>query len=230
MQLFCFPYAGGSVPAFRSWGERLPDIEVWIAHLPGRGSRIREDAFTRMLPLVQALTRCLPQTSGRPQPFAFFGHSLGARLGFEVARTLRRQNRPLPVQLLISACPAPQVPPENPSIHAWPKAAFLAELQRRSGLPTEVTSVQELLDLLLPMLRADFAVFETAVYQREAPLDCSISVFGGHDDPVVSQEALLAWEEQTTGSFQATILPGDHFFMKTAEAQLLQHIGRLLAP
>ena len=187
-----------------------------------------------MLPLVQALARHLPQEGGRPwtdgseRPFAFFGHSLGARLAFELARSLRRQKRALPMHLMVSACSAPQLPPANPPIHTWPRTAFLAELQRRNGLAAEVAAEPELVDLLLPMLRADFAVYETAVYQREPPLACPITAFGGQEDPLVSSAGLGAWAEQTTAPFQLSLFAGDHFFLKTAETQLLKQIGQIL--
>jgi medium-chain acyl-[acyl-carrier-protein] hydrolase len=223
MRLYCFPYAGGGVPVFRGWPDGLAaGVEVWAAHLPGRGSRSQEAPMTQMLPLVQALARQLPLDS-RQRPFAFFGHSLGARLGFELVHSLRRQGRPLPAHLFVSACAAPQLPLRWP-IHMLPKDAFLAELQRRNGIPQAVLAQPELLDLLLPTLRADFMVLETAVYRSEPALDCAITAFGGLEDPIVSREALQGWGEQTNGPFKTTFFAGDHFFLRTAEGQLLQAI------
>ena len=223
MRLYCFPYAGGGVPVFRGWPDGLSaGIEVWAAHLPGRGSRSREAPMTQMLPLVQALARQLPLDS-RERPFAFFGHSLGARVGFELVRSLRRQGRSLPAHLFVSACAAPQQPLGRP-LHMLPKAAFLAELQRRNGIPPAVLAQPELLDLLLPLLRADLMVLETAVYHNEPPLDCAITAFGGLEDPIVSREALEGWGEQTSGPFKTIFFAGDHFFLRTAEGQLMQAI------
>jgi len=226
--LYCFPYAGGGVPVFRTWTAGLVDVEVWVAQLPGRGSRFREEPLTAMLPLVQALARQHP-AHGDERPFAFFGHSLGARLSFELARSLRRQGKPQPAQLFVSACPAPQSPHERP-IHTLPKAAFLAELERRNGIPEAVLAEPELLDLLLPLLRADLTVYETAVYSSEPPLELPITAFGGAEDPIVSREALQAWGEQTTGPFQTSFFAGGHFYLRTAEAQLLQAVEMALAP
>ena len=237
IRLYCFPYAGGGVPVFRTWPEGLPGVEVWVAQLPGRGSRFGEEPLTSMLALVQALGRGLPVHSDeRPfaqgaENFGFFGHSLGARVSFELARSLRRQGKSLPGHLFVSACPAPQrsVPHGRP-IHTLPKAAFLAELKRRNGIPAEVLAQPELLDLLLPMLRADFTVNETAVYSSEPPLECPITAFGGIEDPLVSREALASWEEQAAGPFQISFFAGDHFFLRTAETQLLQAVEMALSP
>jgi len=227
MRLYCFPYAGGGVPVFRGWTEGLvAGVEVWAAHLPGRGSRSREAPLTQMLPLIQALARQFPLDSGE-RPFAFFGHSMGARVGFELVRSLRRQGRPLPAHLFVSACAAPQLPLGR-AIHMLPKDVLLAELQRRKGIPQAVLAQPELLDLLLPLLRADLRVVETVVYHSEPALDCAITAFGGLEDPIVSREALEGWGEQTSGPFKTAFIAGDHFFLRTAEGQLLQAIAGAL--
>ena len=206
-----------------------------MVRLPGRESRLREEAFSSMLPLVQGLARHFPEGDAETgaksggRPFAFFGHSLGARLSFELTLTLRRQLKPLPVHLLVSACSAPQLRLSTRPIHALPKTAFLAELEQRNGTPAAVFAHPELMDLLLPMLRADFTVYETAVYRSEAPLPLPISAFGGREDPLVSSAALEAWSEQTTETFEVTYFAGDHFFLRTAEKELLPAIGRLLS-
>ena len=235
IRLFCFPYAGGGIPVFRSWPEGLPGVEVWVAQLPGRGSRFGDEPLTSMLTLVQALARHLPP-DGDERPFAFFGHSLGARIAFVLARSLRHQGKRLPDHLFVSGCPAPQLPHGQP-LHTLPKAAFLAELERRAGIPREVRAeaevfgtLPELLDLLLPMVRADLTVYETAVYSSEPPLACPITAFGGVDDPLVNQEELAAWREQAAGPFQISFFAGDHFFLRTAEMELLQAVGMALAP
>jgi medium-chain acyl-[acyl-carrier-protein] hydrolase len=226
IRLFCFPYAGGGIPAFRSWSERLPEVEIWVANLPGRGSRFAEKPLTSMFALVQILAGQPPLNDSRP--FAFFGHSMGARIAFELARALRRQRQTLPACLLLSACPAPQLPPRAP-VHALPQKAFLAELKRRNGIPAAVLAEPELLDLLLPMVRADLTLYETAVYEEEPPLDCPITTFGGREDPIVPSPALSAWSAQTTGPFQQILLPGDHFFLRTAEGPLLHAIRTALS-
>ena len=225
VRLFCFPYAGGGVPVFRSWPQALPDIEIWIANLPGRGSRFSEGLLTSMPDLVEALARHLPLSDGRP--FAFLGHSMGARVAFELARVLRRRRRTLPAHLFVAACPAPQLPPRPPA-HNLPPDAFLAELQRRGGIPDEILSEPKLLHLLLPIVRADLMLYETAVYRDEPPLICPITALSGQEDPIVSSESLSAWSVQTSGAFQQMILPGDHFFLHPAPAQLFRAIQTTL--
>ena len=229
IRLFCFPYAGGGASVFYTWSEVLPPtIEVCSVRLPGRENRIREAPFTRMEPLVQALAQALIPYLDKP--FAFFGHSLGALVSFEVARQLRKTSGLLPVQLFVSGCGASQVLDSYPPIHALPDAEFIKELHLLNGLPKEALGYPELIELMLPTLRADFAVYETYAYSIESPLDCPVSAFGGLQDGRVPRDALAAWREQTSASFKLQMFPGDHFFLHTAQAFLLQTIACKLQP
>ncbi len=227
LRLFCFPYAGGGASTFRTWADDLPaDIEVCPVQLPGRENRVREQLFTQLLPLVETLASALRPSLNTP--FAFFGHSMGALISFELARQLRRQGAPEPIHLFVSSRPAPQLPDLEP-IHQLPEAAFVTELwSRYNGLPEVLLHNSELMKLFLPVLQADFAIFETYVYTTEASLDCPISAFGGLQDSTVSQEDLLAWRHQTCKSFTLQMFSGDHFFLQDARTLLLQTVGEEL--
>lgn len=220
VRLFCFPYAGGAASIFRSWSSKLPPtVEVCPVHLPGRAHRIAEPAYVSLPPLVEAVARALAPHLDRP--FAFFGHSMGALIGFELARHLRGRGGPQPEHLFVSACRAPQIPRTQPPTYQLPEAEFVEELQRLNGTPREVFGHPELLKLMLPILRADFAVCQTYEYVPAPPLDCAIAAFGGLDDPDISAEDIRAWGAQTVNRFGARMLPGDHFFLHTAEWMLL---------
>ncbi len=228
LRLFCLPYAGGGLPAFRGWADGLPPaIEVWPAQLPGRGARINEPPFTRMELLVEWLAGEIIPLLDRPS--VFFGHSLGALAAFELARELRRAGQPEPVHLFLSGCGAPHLPSTRPPIHALPQDEFLAELRRLNGTPASLLENDELMRLLLPALRADFAVRETYQYRPEPPLDCPLSAFGGSQDARVSREALEGWREHTTGAFSLRMFAGDHFFAFTAARPVLEAIAEGLA-
>ncbi|MBC6477559.1 MAG: thioesterase [Hormoscilla sp. GM7CHS1pb] len=234
LRLFCFPYAGGSAGVFRSWPDSLPPtVEVCAVELPGRGTRIKDAPFTRMEPLVEAIALALlPELD---KPFAFFGHSMGALVSFELARLLRRSqagarergDRQLS-HLSISGRSAPQIPDPEPPIHALPEAEFVEKLRCYNGTPSEVLANPELMQLFLPILRADFELIETYVYKNEPAFDFPITAFGGLSDFKASREDLSAWDRHTTAAFDLRMLPGDHFFLHSNEALLLQSITRQL--
>ncbi|HHP7244069.1 MAG TPA: thioesterase II family protein [Elainellaceae cyanobacterium] len=227
LRLFCFPYAGGSAFTFRGWADQLPaTVELCPIELPGRGLRMRENPFTRMLPLVRAIAPfLLPYLD---KPFAFFGHSMGALVSFELARLLRRTYGRNPSHLFVSGRRAPQVPDLDPPIHTLPNSEFLQELSRLNGTPEAVLQNHELMQLLMPTLRADFAVLETYAYIPELTLDCPITAFGGLHDPEVCCKILEAWREQTCTAFSLEMFPGDHFFLHTAQSLLMQSLSQTL--
>jgi medium-chain acyl-[acyl-carrier-protein] hydrolase len=225
-RLFCFPYSGAGASIFRTWAAPLaPHIEVVAVQLPGRETRRKEPLFANLPALIEALTPALLPYLDRP--FAFFGHSVGALISFEMARQLRRVGHSPPVQLIVSSRPAPQLPAATPPIHHLPDADFLAALQRYSGTPAIVLENADVMNVFMPILRADLAMNETHVYQPEAPFEFPIAAFGGLQDPQVSQAALASWSEQTSADFQIELLPGNHFFLKEQKMAILHHIAAL---
>lgn len=227
LRLFCFHHAGGGALSFRSWSDSLPPcIEVCPIELPGRGIRLMEPPFTRLEPLLLALVRAL--LPSLTKPFVFFGHSLGALLSFELVRLLGKEYGRHPAHLIVSGHRAPQLPDPDPPLHALPEPVFLEELRRYNGTPEAVLENTELMQLLLPTLRADFSIVETYVYAPETPLDCPITAFGGLQDWKASSRELEAWREQTNAAFSLEMFPGDHFFLHSAQPLLLQRLSQLL--
>jgi medium-chain acyl-[acyl-carrier-protein] hydrolase len=227
LRLFCFSYAGGGPSAYRFWAQDLPpEIEVCPVQLPGREARVRESAFYSIEPLVQVLVpQILPYLD---KPFAFFGHSLGALVCFETARLLRHPYKFQPEYLFVSARQAPQLPFTHDPIYQLPDAEFMDKLREYNGMSEEVLQNSELMQMLLPILRADFAVGETYIYTVDEAFSCPLLAFGGKKDPYISYDGLQAWQSQTTGSFAVHMFPGDHFYLHQMRPQLLQMIAHRL--
>ncbi|ARV58854.1 putative thioesterase [Nostocales cyanobacterium HT-58-2] len=227
LRLFCFPYAGGSSLIFRKWFERLPTfVEVCPIELPGRGVQMKSAPLMRLEPLVSVIAlTLLPYLD---KPFAFFGHSMGALVSFELTRLLRKKYNLEPVHLFVSGRRAPQISNPDPPIHTLSEPEFKEELCRLNGTPKAVLDNGELMELLIPILRADFAVLETYVYAPEPALDCPITVFGGLQDSEVSKDELQAWHYQTNTVFSWQLFPGDHFFIHSAQSLLLQSLSQEL--
>ncbi|MBD2681692.1 MULTISPECIES: thioesterase II family protein [Nostoc] len=227
LRLFCFPYAGGSSMIFRTWSNSLPrNVEVCAVEYPGRGRQIKSAPIAKLQPLVKAIaSSALPYLD---KPFAFFGHSMGGLVSFELTRLLRLEYNLKPFHLFISARRAPQIPPTKPPIHGLPEAELLEELRTLNGTPKAVLENPELMQIFLPFLRADFAVLETYNYTPQQPLDCPITIFGGWQDKEVSHEALQAWREQTTATCSLQMFDGDHFFIHPYQNSLLKLISQEL--
>ena len=210
-RLFWFPHAGGgaSSAAPNAVGVRLP----------GRESRTAEAPFRRMASLVSALAGAIePYLS---QPFAFFGHSMGAAVAFELARELRRRAKPLPAILIASAARAPQyrrdhVPPVPPS-----REEFLDQLRRLQGMPAEILDHPAMLRAILPALEGDAELYRNYVYEDEAPFAFPIRAYGGAQDANIRAEHLEGWRAQTTGSFAVRLFPGGHFYLNSERDALL---------
>jgi medium-chain acyl-[acyl-carrier-protein] hydrolase len=228
LRLFCFPYAGGGASIFRLWSEKLPSqVEVCPIYLPGRENRLKEPLFTHLAPLVQTLAHALHPFMDIP--FAFFGHSMGALISFELARHLHRIHYPGPAQLFVSAHRAPQLPDTNAPLHDLPDPALVDALSRLGGTPQAILQHTELMNVMLPILRADLTLCETYIYTAEPPLDCPIAVFGGKQDSMVSAQELREWRHQTRSACMLHILPGDHFFLHSQQHLLLATLSRLMS-
>lgn len=229
LRLFCFPCAGGMVSAYSRWATLLPaGVELCVIHLPGRGKRIAENPYVRLAQLLPVLTQALEPCLNIP--FAFLGHSMGAVLGFEVARALRQRQLPGPMQLFCCSCPAPQLPIATPHIHPLPEQAFITELNRRyEAIPASIQQDRSILELFLPSLRADFTLLETYIYVPDRPLDCPISVYAGQQDNAVSSLDLAGWRDHTSGCFDLKIFQGNHFFLHHQPQPFLQTLIQSLA-
>ena len=224
VRLFCLPFGGGGAAIFREWPRDLwPEVEVWHVQLPGREARFREPLLTRMETLVGPLADAmLPQLD---RPYAIFGHSMGALIGFDLARRLRRLGAPDPAHLFFSARRAPHLADPRSPLHALPDDDLVAQLtQRYNGMPRAVLESAELLRMFVPVIRADLTLTETYVYTPEEPLVSPISAFGGLEDGAVSRDDLAAWGDLTGSSFTLRMLPGGHFFLQTLRPRLLSAI------
>ncbi len=225
LRLFCFPYAGGGALTYRPWVPAMPpDIEVCPVQLPGREQRLREPRFRRVAPLVEAAAEGLAPLLDLP--FAFFGYSMGALIAYELIHRLRPSRSP--VALLAAARRAPQLPPKDEPTYNLPDPEFRAKLREMNGTPQEVLDNRELMELMEPLLRADFELNDTYEPPGHPPLDLPITAFGGVEDDDVEQPALEAWGELTTGRFQLKMFAGDHFFLHPQQESLIAAVSETL--
>ena len=217
MRLFCFPYAGGSAATYARWPRAFEgsSVELRPFELPGRGARRTE-------PLVSDLFSLVVQTAEelRPQltsPFAFYGHSFGALLGFEVARFLRREWGLELEALVVGACEAPRKSWRFPPVDELTDEELMHEVSRRyGGVPDDVLTEPDLWHLMIPPLRADLSAGQRYAYPVDRPLTCPILTVLGTSDPAVTAEDMAPWSDETTGPVDRFSLEGGHFFVHDA--------------
>ena len=219
VRLFYFPYAGGNAAAILGWQAHLaPAVELHVALPPGRGARLFEDPPHDLDDLVAHLAGAVAGLADRR--FAFFGHSLGALVAFEVARALRRQGAPGPESLWVCGAEGPRTRSVKQRLHDLPTDELIEALRDYRGTPTEILADPEMMELLLPGIRADFALSERYAYRPEPPLDLPIHVLRGDRDPYVEADRAAGWALETTQPLREHIYPGDHFFIQPHESDV----------
>jgi len=198
---------------FRLWHKFLPtSVEVCPVQLPGRENRIQEEPYTNLSNLVNDLSDLI-----RPLldvPFIFFGHSMGGLIAFELARSIRKKDMALPNLLIIAGLVAPHDPDQPPVVHHLPPNEFVEYIRQLEGTPEEVLKNPKLMDFFMPLLRADFTLYEKHQYYKEAPLQCPIVVYGGLEDESVPEKTLVSWRDLTSLSFKKRMFPGNHYFIR----------------
>ena len=238
-RLYCFPFAGGTASMFASWARTLsPEIAVFGVELAGHGSRFSEDkpeSVQEMAATVVAALLSLQDTTS----VAFYGHSLGALVALETARLLavagtgshleeRMRLRPL-VHLFVGAARAPHHPAVTPLIHGLPQREFLDAVQHRyGGLPAVLFEEPELLELVLPVLRADFRAYEQYLFWPNPRLQVPVTGFHGTRDGIATAESMQGWSDVTPKEFQSYPIEGDHFFLNTGSDVVLRRIRQCL--
>jgi medium-chain acyl-[acyl-carrier-protein] hydrolase len=227
LRIFCFPFAAGSASLYGEWSRWLPPyVQVVPIDYPGHGRRFGQPPLAAIDQIAWVLAREI--VANLDGPFALFGHSMGALVTFELARELRRRRAPLPVKIYASASRPPvslQPRARGTDISALTDDYPRARLVEFGGTPQEIMDSAELMELMLPIVRADLAACEDYVYRPEAPLPCPITALGGADDDTFDQSELTRWREVTSARFEAVTMPGGHFFIRTHGAALMKWLG-----
>ena len=230
--LYLFPYAGGSAAVFRKWGDYFDDSYDLVGiQLPGRGSRLMEPAETDHRVLVRDISEALLADQCHTR-FALYGHSMGALLAHQVALDLLRRGASQPDCLFLSGCKAPHLARARRQVAGMSNADFLDELRRLEGTPTALLDNAELMQLLLPTIKADFMLLDRW-YDDLAPtprpeLALPICGMSGRRDIHCSRADIDGWQEHTRGPLETLEYSGGHFFLQSQEAKLVGDIRERL--
>jgi pyochelin biosynthesis protein PchC len=225
--LLVLPHAGGNAHSYAQWREFLPgDVQLLVGQYPGRGARFTEALPGQMSDLARPVAASLPS---EVDDLVILGHSMGALVAFEVARALTGAGLP-PRAFIASACRAPFLPNPSP---VWPETLsdddLVAVIQSRGGTDDGILDEPELRPILLPPIRADFALDDA--YQSldgAGSLPCPVTMLGGADDPVVPADALAAWSQVTDFPAHLKLMPGGHFYFQQQMCAFMAAVNEVL--
>ena len=229
LRLFCFPFAGASTSVFRPWMNWLPKgIELAAVQLPGRESRVRERCISDMDELAEQLVSALAPALKRP--FAFFGHSMGALIAYEVLRRLEQRGH-APAELFF-ACgsPAPHTRLAPARRRVLSKEEIVADLHQLGCVPAELLKNREILNLLLPMLQADFELYANYGWRNNGSLSCPIVSIRGEQDTYITAESQLGWKKHTNRQFTFHSMHGKHLFLLESPQAVVDLVNVYLSP
>lgn len=226
VRLVCFPHAGGSASYYFPMSGLLgPDVELVALQYPGRQDRCAEKCVDNVPDLADQVFAALRGWTDRP--FAFFGHSMGAILAFEVARRFQRGTARGPVWLFASGYPAP-ARLRGGTIHLRDDAGLVTELLSAGGTDPRWLDNSDLLASVLPPMRDDYKAIETHRSMPGPPLDCPITVLVGDADPQTTMDEAAAWRESTDGAFDLQVFAGGHFYLDEHLAEVSDKVSATL--
>jgi medium-chain acyl-[acyl-carrier-protein] hydrolase len=227
-RVFCFPYSGATAQVFRPLTQLLPEgISIYSCELPGRGRRFGEEIPGTLTEIVEETFLSIKKIIDRP--YVFFGHSLGGKIGYEMARYIRTHNHPLPKHLFVTGVRAPQVPKREKNTFDLPRNEFIEKIKEMGGTPEEIINNEEMLDIMVPILRKDFQIYETYRFTPDIPMPFPITAIGGIDDKFVTKEDLEQWSIHTSSLFDMHMLAGDHFFIHDNMNKIAQLITKAIS-
>jgi surfactin synthase thioesterase subunit len=227
IRLFCFHHAGGAASAYNAWQEELgPRVSVLPVQLPGRERRAAEPRFTDIDALVADLDRGLDPLLDAP--YAFYGHSMGAIVAYNLALLRAARGRSLPVRLMVGAYPPPHLLAPITDALNLSDEQLTRWLLDIGGMSELMLGYPDWVRSALALLRDDLRVCQSHQPPGDRPLPCPIDVFAGDRDPLLALDTVAGWSPHTTAECQVHVIPGGHFFLHESSALLLRTVAFLL--
>ena len=229
IKLFCIPYAGGNSLVYKSWEKLFEQhVELCPIELSGRGRRSREPLYHNFNKAVEDIYATI-QEQIDAGPYAFFGHSMGGQLAYELTKKIEKNNKRLPLHLFLSAADLPHLKDEKKQYHKMNDDEFMDEIIQLGGTPKQVLEHKELLAYFLPLLKSDFTILELReITEQEKPLNIDFSIFAGkYDDMVIGD--MVGWKEYTEGNCEVYEFEGSHFFLLDFYKEIIEKIHQKLS-
>jgi medium-chain acyl-[acyl-carrier-protein] hydrolase len=131
---------------------------------------------------------------------------------------------------VLSGLRSPLLPHRTALPYDLPTDVFLSRLRQLEGTPPEALDSPELMELILPILRADCQVCDLYRLINTTPLDCPLTVFGGVADVEADEPAMRAWAPLAGAGFAVQMFSGGHFFVQSQRDAVLRALDQALAP
>ncbi|MEU9730616.1 alpha/beta fold hydrolase [Streptomyces sp. NPDC048002] len=222
--LYCLPYAGCSARVFEGWKAYAPEfLNILPVELPGRGSRCTDNPISDLSGLLDDLSSAI-DADGRV-PYGIFGHSFGAIIAYELGRRMVSDGRPKPSTLVVSACRPPHLATPEVPIFDRPDRDFRKRLLEIRGTPPELLENDELMELYIPVIRADYSILDNYRPTSPAGIGCPIVALYGGADEEADGAVMEQWSAYTQSSFVKYEVSGDHFFLHSAEQEIVSRIA-----
>lgn len=225
--LIIFPFAGGGVSTFRKWKDAFQDIRVFVAQYPGREDRFSEKPIDDINILVENLFDDLKINFNFGKPYYLFGHSMGTKIVYELALKIKNSDLKNPSGIIISAGRAPSYQEPLP-IYNLEDKKFIEGLKKYEGTPNEIIGNKNLINMFLPLLRADFKIDEKYQDTKGEKLDSPILALMGDKDEEMQIEELIKWQEYTNSHFTYRYVEGKHMFVNTSLKSVIQEINNFI--
>lgn len=226
INIFCLPFAGGSRYSYNGYRQYARHVNIIPVEPPGRGSRFAEPLLDNIYDMVDDVYEQVKNSLFRP--YAIYGHSMGAMLGFLLTRRILQEGLPEPLQLFLTGRAAPSTPKKEAPLHRLPKEEFFEALKALGGCPEELLSNDELKEFFEPIIRADLQVVDSYSHEPFIPFDIPVTVMIGMDEDISFEEA-LAWQKETNVLVSVRKFTGDHFFIYDHEREIVNMMSSLTA-
>ena len=226
IQLFCLPFAGGSSVFYKDFSKYLPDsVKVVAIDLPGHGRKMAQPLLTNLHDMAGVVFQQMEKQL--TEPYAIFGHSMGTLLAYLVSQRIVQANLLPPVHVFISGRSGPSIPTKEKNWHLLPTQEFLNNIIAYGGVPKQVAAEKELLDLFVPIMRADFQALTEYQHEAGAPLETPLTVLIGSEEDITDAEA-LTWQQISTHPIALQRFSGGHFFLVVHLPEICALISRTL--
>lgn len=230
IKLFCFPHAGGFAYQYLVWKKYLNNlIELYPVELAGRGKRLDTTFYENFDDAIEDTFNYVSSYLNGSEPYAFFGHSMGALLAYEVSCELKKKNQIGPIHLFLSSKEPPHIKKSRKNYSEMNENDFKKEILKFQGIPNDIFINNKLSEYFIPILRADFNILEKyKYYKKNLKLNCPISILYGNKDKTLQINNLHSWNEYSKEKYNLYKFEGGHFYIKTKFKDIVKLINKTL--